>query len=103
MTTTKCISVEQLKKALDQLLEHATAYGMLEVDPGDLDEYWLVGEKERHKLNSTPDLSVGSYSDDIGELVELAEGERPPMVLDLQRIANIFQLISYQLLPPTDE
>ena len=62
------------------------------------DNFWFIDMEMGLDLKNTPSsLCVGSLEDDYMSLVEISNGKREVNILDLDRISNIFKLISFEI------
>lgn len=91
------ISVEELKRMYDIIIDKAINSGFIEIEI-DTDYYWTVLPNEREGFNSgAPEPGVGSIIDDIENLRKVLKGENPPTCVDFDRLANILIAIGERI------
>lgn len=86
------ITTQQLRSALQSLLEDFEVHGASEWEI-DKDFYWDIDQENRYDSYEKPTaITLGQLSDDVGEVLAIARGEKPPTPMGLVWISNILRL-----------
>ncbi len=91
------ITVNELKTICELLLDKAEKIGFKEVE-FDTDNYWFVSSDERENFTKdTPNLCVGSITDDILSLKGILNKTYPSTPVDFDRLANVLIAIGERI------
>jgi hypothetical protein len=92
------IDLDEIERCAQVLIAHARKRGLTSVDASDVDMYWTTTDEDWFvQVSGTPTLAVGSLSDDIAELKQLADDPKRATIVDLDRLASVIRLMSCQL------
>jgi len=90
------IDIEELRKAINLLLDHLLKSGIREIELKE-DSYREIFAGKLYdvitEFNEKSDLSIGSLFDDWKSTQEIADGKSEPLALLLLKIAPLLQYI----------
>ena len=87
------IDIEELRKAVNVLLDHLRDRGIHEIKLGK-DYYWEMDAEKLYDVTTDPtDFGVGSLFDDLESVQKLAAGKDEPVVPLLLKIAPLLRYI----------
>jgi|GEM_PF-743359 len=93
MSTKDKIDIEELRKAVNVLLDHLRDRGIREIKLGK-DYYWEMDAEKLYDATTDPtDFSVGSLFDDLESIQRLAAGNDEPVVPLLLKLAPLLRYI----------
>lgn len=96
MSTKGTIDIEELRTAINVLLDHLRDHGMREIKL-EKDYYWEMDAKKLYDPTTEPivptDFGVGSLFDDLESIPKLATGADEPLVLLLLKVAPLLRYI----------
>ena len=90
----KRISLDELEQCLAILIRKAKAEGQEEIETGESDFYWNIETDEWTNFKQEPKTTVGSLDDDIVELKRLIKEPSRASIVDWERLAAVFRLLS---------
>jgi hypothetical protein len=108
MSSKDKIEIEELRKAVNLLLDHLRDGGIRQVELGK-DCYWELDAERLYDVTNDPtDFSIGSLFDDLESVQKLASGQREPVVLLLLKVAPLLRYLGdtvteVQLTKPAEE
>ncbi len=88
------ISLSELEKCFDILLQHARANGISSIETQREDLYWTVLSGDWLQFDKEPQLAVGSLDDDILELKKIIKEPSRTTDVDIERLSVILKLLS---------
>jgi len=93
MSNKNKIDVEELRNAVNVLLDHLRDEGVHEIEL-QKDYYWEMDAKKLYDVATDPsDFSIGSLFDDWESVQQLAAGKSEPVVLLLLKVAPLLRYI----------
>ena len=101
------IEIEELRTAVNLLLDHLRDGGIRQVELGK-DYYWELDSERLYEVTDDPaDFSIGSLFDDWESVQKLASGQHEPVVLLLLKVAPLLRYLGdtvreVQLSPPAE-
>ncbi len=90
------IQVSEIEKALSLLLEALRKQEGEVIELSLVDYYWAVDPEELYNPYTTPDrISMGQLSEDLEVIGRVANGETPPVSLDLAKLGAVLAAIGH--------
>ena len=90
------INLSEIEQALSTLFEALRRREGDTIELGPVDYYWAIGPEELYAPYQEPThLTLGQLSDDLEEISRVAQGEAPPVGLDLVKLSAILAAIGH--------
>lgn len=88
------MTLEELESCFRLLMCYARQQGLNVVEAGARELYWTVTSADWLNMYEEPKPSVGSFSDDEGELKKILKDASVASSVDLERMAHMMKLLS---------
>lgn len=90
------IEVSKIEKALELLLETLREQQGGVIELSGIDYYWAVNPEDLYHPYATPEhLTLGQLTDDLDVIGRVANGETPPVSLDLVKLGAVLAAIGH--------
>ncbi len=91
------ININELEKALSQILEKLRRQEGEVVDVGSIDYYWSINGEEKYDPYQDPErFTLGQLTDDLEEIRKIASGEAEPVALDLVKVSAVLAAVGHR-------
>lgn len=91
------INISELQKIIYDVMKQYMEFNSEEINTNE-DNYWFIDMEDALDFTNQPtSMCVGSLEDDYGSLMEILSLNRKANILDMDRIANIFKILSYEI------
>jgi len=91
------VKTQEIKQICELLLTYLEQSGCHEIEL-ERDGYWtVISREDLYANNGSPQLGVGSLSEDREALEKMLDGTNPITTSDFERLGNIFIAISEKL------
>jgi hypothetical protein len=92
------MNTAQLRTVFEMLMRHVeNVHKINDIPLGDNDCYWSISTDDWFDLEADPEVIVGSLVDDLAELEKLPGDSLRVSANDLDRLASVLRLLSYQV------